>query len=147
MVDQAIERMIMRATPERCFDVVTDFDRYPEWATDVKRVTVLSRDDEGRALQVAFRTAAFGRSTNYTLAYDYGKAPRELSWVLVNGDLTSKLDGAYAFDPAGEADTEVTYRLVAELKIPLPGFIKRRAESRIISTALKQLRARVESGS
>ena len=147
MADQATERMIMRATPERCLAVVTDFDRYPEWASDIKRVTVLARDDDGRATQVAFRAAAFGRSANYTLAYDYRKAPDELSWVLVNGDLTAKLDGAYRFDSAGDGDTEVTYRLVAELKIPLPGFIKRRAESRIISTALKQLRARVESGS
>lgn len=145
MADQATERMIMRASPERCFAVVTDFDRYPEWALDIKRVTVLARDDDGRATQVAFRAAAFGRSTNYTLAYDYEKAPREVGWVLVNGDLTAKLDGAYTFDPAGD-ETEVTYRLVAELKFPLPGFIKRRAESRIISTALKQLRARVESG-
>ncbi len=142
MADQATERMIMRASPERCFAVVTDFDRYPEWAADIKRVTV-----DGRATQVAFRTAAFGRSTNYTLAYDYELAPREVAWVLINGDLTNKLDGAYIFDPAGDGDTEVTYRLVAELKIPLPGFIKRRAESRIIKTALKQLRPRVESGS
>jgi ribosome-associated toxin RatA of RatAB toxin-antitoxin module len=144
MVDQATERMIVRASPARCFEVVTDFERYSEWAHDIKGVTVDERDGEGRATTVTFRAAAFGRSTSYTLRYDYGQAPKELAWVEVRGDLTSKLDGSYTFEPAGE-DTEVVYQLVAELRVPIPGFIKRRAEARIMTTALRNLKARVES--
>jgi hypothetical protein len=34
---------------------------------------------------------------------------------------------------------------VAELRVPIPGFIKRRAEARIMTTALRNLKARVES--
>ena len=143
MVDQATERMIMRASPARCYEVVTDFDRYREWAHDIKDVTVIERDDEGRALVVAFRAAAFGRSTSYTLRYDYGQAPKELAWVEIKGDLTSRLDGSYVFEPAGD-DTEVSYHLTAELRVPIPGFIKRRAEARIMTTALRNLKARVE---
>lgn len=143
MVDQATERMIMRATPMRCFEVVTDFDRYPEWAADIKAVQIVERDSDGRAIEVAFRAAAFGRSTSYTLRYDYGKAPAELSWVQIRGDLTSKLDGAYAFEPSGD-DTEVVYHLMAELRVPIPGFVKRRAQGRIMHIALKELKARVE---
>src|SRR5437588_119312 len=87
MAEQASDRLIMRATPEQCLAVVTDFERYPEWAADVKAVIVDERDDEGRAVEVAFRAAAFGRSTSYTLHYDYTSAPRELSWVQVLGDV------------------------------------------------------------
>ena len=134
----------MRAAPARIYDVVTDFERYPEWAADIKAVEIVERDPEGRAAEVAYRAAAFGRSTNYTLRYDYGKAPEQLSWVLVKGDLTSKLDGEYHFEPSGD-DTEVVYHLVAELKVPIPGFVKRRAQGRIMSTALRHLKARVES--
>ena len=143
MVDQATERMIMRASTAHCFEVVTDFERYPEWAHDIKGVTVVERDAEGRAILVAFRAAAFGRSTSYTLRYDYGQAPKELSWVETKGDLTSRLDGSYVFEPAGD-DTEVSYHLTAELRVPIPGFIKRRAEARIMTTALRNLKARVE---
>ena len=95
MVDQATERMIMRATPTRCFEVVTDFERYPEWAADIKAVQVVERDDQGRPTEVAFRAAAFGRSTSYTLQYDYAAAPNQLSWVQIRGDYTSKLDGVF----------------------------------------------------
>ena len=145
MAELATERMIMRAPPERCFAVVSDFERYLEWAGDIKQVEILERDAEGRAATVAFRAAAFGRSTSYTLSYDYTGAPRELAWVQTEGDLTSRLDGAYVFEPAGDGDTEVVYRLVVELKVPIPGFVKRRAEGRIMGTALRHLKARVES--
>src|SRR2546421_2647776 len=46
MVDQATERMIMRATPARCFEIVSDFERYPEWAADIKAVEVVERDED-----------------------------------------------------------------------------------------------------
>jgi len=142
--EQVAEHMIIRASPEQCFDILTDFERYPEWAADIKAVSVASQDGLGRPERVAFRAAAFGRSTSYTLAYDYTNAPKELSWVQVQGDITRRLDGAYTLEPAGE-DTEVVYRLIVELKVPLPGFVKRRAEGRIMGAALKELKARAEA--
>ena len=69
-----------------------------------------------------------------------------LSWVQTQGDITSKLDGRYVFKPlSGDGGTEVTYHLEVEMKVPLPGFIKMRAQSRIMSIALRDLKARVES--
>ena len=134
----------MKAPPERLFEVVTNFEAYPAWAADVKHVEVLERDGEGRGTKVAFRAAAMGRSTSYTLTYDYSNAPHELSWVLERGDITRRLDGTYVFDPSGDGSTLVTYHLAVELVVPLPGFIKSRAEGRIISNALRELKARVE---
>ena len=145
MAEQASERLIMRAPPDKCYEVVADFERYPEWAADIKAVTIEARDDEGRPAEVAFRAAAFGRSTNYTLRFDYAQAPKELSWVQTRGDITSRLDGTYVFDATDNGDTEVTYNLTAELRVPIPGFVKRRAEGRIIGTALRELKARVEA--
>lgn len=144
MAEHTTQRLRIRATPERCFAVVTDFGRYPEWAADIKAVTVEATDAQGRATQVTFRAAAFGRSTTLTLDYDYSEAPRRLSWVLARGDLTSRYDGAYEFEELDDGEAEVIYHLEVELRVPIPGFVKRRAESRIISTALGQLKARVE---
>ena len=147
MPEQATERMTVEATAEHCFAIATDFDRYPQWAADIKSVTIEERDDEGRGTLVNFRAAAFGRSTSYTLRYDYSDAPRTLAWVQDSGDITSRLDGEYIFEPSedGAQRTDVTYHLVVELKIPIPGFVKRRAEGRIMGTALRELKARVES--
>jgi ribosome-associated toxin RatA of RatAB toxin-antitoxin module len=145
VAEQATERMVVSAPPEQCFAVVSDVDRYPEWAADIKQVSVDRRDAEGRPAEVTFRAAAFGRSTSYTLTYDFSASPGTLSWKQTAGDVTSKLDGSYTFEPSDGGGTEVTYLLEVELRVPLPGFIKRRAQSRIMHTALEELKARVES--
>ncbi len=145
MEEQVTERMVIRASPAHCFQVLTDFERYPEWAADIKAVTVDERDDEDRPVEVTFRAAAFGRSTSYTLRYDYSDAPGRLSWQQVRGDVTRRLDGSYDIEAADDGSADITYHLVVDLKVPLPVFVKRRAEGRITYTALKELRARVES--
>lgn len=142
MPDQATQRMHIEAPLERIWAVLTDFEAYPTWARDLKEATVLQRDDEGRASLVRFRAAAMGRSTTYTLAYDWSDAPKRLPWKLVSGDIQKVLDGAYEFQET-DSGTDVTYHLRVDLAIPLPGFVKRRAEARIISTALRELRAHV----
>jgi ribosome-associated toxin RatA of RatAB toxin-antitoxin module len=146
MTDQASQRATIAASPSRLFEAATDFDRYPEWAHDLKEATVVERDAEGRATKVRFRAAAMGRSTSYTLAYDYSDAPERLGWELADGDIMRRLDGSYTFSATADADTtDVVYELAVELVIPLPGFVKRRAEARIMRTALRELKTFVES--
>ena len=147
MADEATQQMVVGASPERTWQVLTTFDEYPTWAADLKAAEVVARDDEGRPLEVAFRAAAMGRSTTYRLRYDYAGAPGKLAWVLESGDLERELDGAYhlrAGDDPGS--TEVVYELSVDLVLPIPGFVKRRAEARIIKTALADLKALIESG-
>jgi ribosome-associated toxin RatA of RatAB toxin-antitoxin module len=145
VADEATERIRVSATPDQCFAVADDIERYPEWAAAIKEVTIHERDDEGRTTLASFRAAAFGRSTTYTLAYDHRDAPRVLAWRLTKGDITTRLDGRYEFVPTGDGGTEVLYHLEVEFRVPIPGFIKMRAQSRILSTALRELKARVES--
>ena len=135
MLDQATETETIAASPQRCFDVAIDFERYPEWAHDVKEANVLERDAQGRAIKVEYRASALGRSTHYTLAYDYSQAPERLSWTLAEGDIMRVIDGAYDFSGEG-GSTRVTYSLKIELIVPLPGFVKRRAEVDRKSTRL-----------
>jgi Polyketide cyclase / dehydrase and lipid transport len=145
MPEQATERTTIAAPLDRCLAVLLDIERYPEWARDVKSATILERDDEGRVARAAFRAAAMGHSAQYVLRYSYGDEPARMAWVLEEGDIMRRLDGEYLLLPAdGGASTDVTYNLVIELAVPLPGFIKRRAESKVIRTALDELRRRCE---
>lgn len=144
MSQRATIATTMNASPEAVYAVVADIEHYKEWVSDLKRVEVLERDGEGRPLEVEFRAAAFGRSTTYTLRYDYSAAPRALTWRQVEGDLTSYLFGGYRFEPVN-GRTRVTYDLEVELRVPIPAFVKARAAARIQSQALRELKARVES--
>jgi len=150
MSDKARETVLINASVQVCFDTLTDFERYPQWAGDLKQAIVVESDDEGRASIVEFRAAAMGRSTTYRLRYDYEGAPYQLSWFLESGDLQRELDGAYHLSeveaPEGEGPlTEVVYELSVDLVLPIPGFVKRRAEARILKTALTDLKTLVES--
>ena len=146
MTEQASQRAIVHAPPERCFAVAADFARYPEWASDIKQAKVLTSDADGRGGEVEYRAAAFGRSTTYVLRYNYGSNPLRISRRLMRGDLMRRLDGEYEFAPAPDdpGSTEVTYYLSVDLAVPQPGFVKRRAEARILHTALGELKAAVE---
>jgi uncharacterized membrane protein len=146
MAEQATQSMEIAASADRIRDVLLDFEAYPTWARDLKGVTVESVDPDERGREVTFRAAAMGRSTSYTLRYQYDEEPSRISWELVRGDIMRRLDGSYLLEPVdGTERTRVTYHLAVDLIVPLPGFVKRRAESKIIHTALRELRAHVES--
>ncbi|MDE3064586.1 MAG: SRPBCC family protein [Acidobacteriota bacterium] len=146
MAQRATESIVVNAPPSVVFQVVTDVESYPEWVSDLKRVEVLERDADGRPLEVAFRAAAYGRSTTYTLCYDYSRAPDVLGWHQTHGDITASLVGQYRFEPV-DTGTRVTYDLEVDLLVPLPTFVKARAAQRIQSQALVELKARAERGS
>ena len=54
------------------------------------------------------------------------------------------MDGVYHLDDNGDGSTTVSYRLSVDVRIPMLGLIKRKAEKVIIDTALKELKKRVE---
>ncbi len=143
MVDSGSESVVVLASAEKCYAVATDFEKYPQWAHDIKEVTVLKRDENDRPTVVEFRASALGRSTHYTLEYDYALAPSKLSWHMSDGDIMRAILGSYTFEPV-ENGTRISYDLSVELVVPIPGFVKRRAEMRILST-LKELKSLIES--
>ena len=104
----------------------------------MKEVEVLERDETGRPMVVRYRAGAFGRSTRYVLVYDYSKAPEELSWTQREGDLTNQPRWSLISSRRrAEGTTEVSYELAVELKVPIPGFVRRRAEGHILHAAVR----------
>jgi ribosome-associated toxin RatA of RatAB toxin-antitoxin module len=143
--EHATEHLNVLASPEQCIAVALDYPSYPEWAPDIKEAAVLDYDDRGRASKVAYRIAAMGRSAAYVLAYTYSDDNRRIEWTLVEGDVMRALDGTYVFESGADGSTDVTYHLSVDLVVPIPGFVKRRAEGKIMGTALRELKHRAES--
>lgn len=144
MAETATESITIAAPLDKVWEIATDLEQYPTWTHDVKEVVITSRDDEGRPHEVEFRTSALGRSTHYTLEYDYTSAPKRLAWSMVKGDIQRSIDGAFIFQPTDDGGTHVQYDLAIELVVPLPGFVKRRAERRILN-AIKELKTFAEA--
>ena len=109
-----------------------------------KSATVEETAADGRPAKATFVLDAGVIKDTYTLAYEWTGDER-VEWQLVGGGTMLKSQvGSYTLKPTGSG-TEVVYRLTVELKVPMLGMFKRKAEKVIIDTALKGLKKRVES--
>ena len=149
MTDRTSSSIHIAADPGAVLDVIADFESYPEWAEQVKTVTVLSEDGDGWADQVEYVLDAGAIKDTYVLEYDWDEIAEDgsgsVSWKLVRAGVLKALDGAYVLRDLGNGSTEVTYRLALDVSIPLIGMLKRKGEKILIDTALKGLKKRVES--
>ena len=145
MADRTTASISVAAPRADVMAVIADFAAYPEWAAAVRSAEVVDRDRGGRARLVRFRLDAGVIKDSYVLAYDWD-GDSSVRWDLAEpGSVITALSGGYLLAEA-EAGTEVTYDLAVDVRVPMPGMLKRRAEKTIIDTALKGLRDRAEAG-
>lgn len=147
MADRTESRIVIDAAPEAVLLVIADFEKYPEWTGAVKQVTVLDRLPDGRGSRVRFVLDAGAIRDTYTLDYNWDVAADgtgTLAWGLVESTVLKALDGAYQLFAQG-AGTTVRYSLAVDLRIPMLGMLRRKAEKAIIDAALNELKKRVES--
>ncbi|MEZ5137173.1 MAG: SRPBCC family protein [Acidimicrobiales bacterium] len=55
MTEQARETITIAAPVAQVLATLVDFERYPEWAEDLKAARVVERDDEACGIEVEFR--------------------------------------------------------------------------------------------
>ncbi|GAA2996363.1 SRPBCC family protein [Kitasatospora albolonga] len=142
MAEHTRSSITIDASPAEVMAVIADFAAYPAWTGEVKEVEVLSTVEDGRAAEVRLVLDAGAIRDEHVLAYTWD-GDREVSWTLVKSQMLRSLDGSYTLAPAGKG-TAVTYQLAVDVKIPMLGMIKRKAEKVIIDRALAGLKKRVE---
>ncbi len=143
MADQTTSSIRIAADPAAVMSVIADFESYPVWAKGVKSADVVATGEDGRAYEVAFVLDAAPIKDEYTLRYDWD-GDTSVTWSLVEAKMLKALEGAYYLSSRGDS-TDVTYQLSADLSIPMIGMLKHKAEKVVIDSALKGLKARVES--
>lgn len=136
--------MTVSASPDEVMDVIVDLGSYPEWADGVKHVEIHETDDEGRPVEATFEVDAQVQRVTYRLRYTH--ETNRLSWRLIDSNVLTQLDGIYDLQDRGSGTTEVEYVIEADISIPMPGFIKKRAAKVILNTGLRGLKRRVEGG-
>jgi ribosome-associated toxin RatA of RatAB toxin-antitoxin module len=145
MAEQTQSSIVINAAPSAIMDVIADLPAYPQWSDGITEVTVLALyEDDNRPADARFNLNSGAIKDTYELEYDWDE-DRSVSWTLTKGDMLTAMDGTYELVPNGDGTTTVNYRLSVDVKIPMIGMIKRKAEKVIVDTALKGLKKRVES--
>lgn len=140
MAEQTESSIEIEAAPATIMDVIADLPAYPQWSDGITQVTVLEVKD-GRPLRARFHLESGPIRDTYELVYSWD-GDRSVTWQLTTGEMLTAMDGTYLLDPRGDSTT-VHYRLAVDVRIPMIGMIKRKAERIIVDTALKGLRRRV----
>lgn len=147
MADSTRSRIVIAAPPGDVIDVIADLEAYPEWSEEIAAVTVDSEDGDGWPDQATFAIDAGPIKDTYTLDYTWDVDEQGLgvaSWTLVEAGILKAMDGSYTLTADGDG-TAVVYELTVDVKIPMLGMLKRKAEKVIVDTALKGLKKRAEA--
>ncbi|GAC78657.1 MULTISPECIES: SRPBCC family protein [Gordonia] len=144
MTDSTEQSTIIAADVAAVMAVIADFENYPEWVGAAREVTVLERDAAGRGVHVRFVLDAGVLADTYELRYEWADDGSSVSWRLVSSDLQRDQRGQYLLAQQVAGSTKVTYTLTVDLKIPMISQLKRRAEKAITTSALSDLKKRVE---
>ncbi len=144
MADRTESSIVIDAAPGPIMEVIADLETYPEWTSGLREVEVLTvYEDTNRPAEARFVIDSGGIKDEYTLEYEWD-GDDSVSWTLGEASMLKAMDGAYGLEDLGDGRTKVVYQLAVDVKIPMLGMIKRKAEKVIVDTALKGLKARVE---
>ena len=152
MAEKVSDSVKINASPEQVMAVIANLEDYPNWSDGFTAVEIVSTHADGAAKDAAFSiNTPVGKDT-YEIAYVW-KGTESVSWTLNSDEagkpksgMMKKLDGTYRLTPDGDG-TKVTYELEIDPKIPMMGFMKKKAASTIVDQALNGLKKRVEKGS
>ena len=98
MAERTESSIHVDAKPGVVLDVIADFEAYPEWAAEVKRVSVLSEEGDGWADRVEYTLDAGVLKDTYTLDYEWDisdDGTGVVSWSLVRATVLKAMNGSY----------------------------------------------------
>ena len=140
MTEHASQEITIEAKPGRVLEAVLELDQYPQWIPEIEKVSVYERDERGRAITAEFISRAMGQTITHVYRFHYENYPQTITWTLESGNMVSSLKGTNELMESTPTKTTVTYTLALDMAVALPGFMKRKATEKIVSSALANLK-------
>src|SRR5437870_11495938 len=119
---QASRSVTVNVPPEKMFDVIQDYEKYPEFLPEVKKVKVEA--GQGSIKEVTYTVDIKAKVITYTLKHTAEK-PNKLTWTMIKGEMMKGNDGSWVLKPAAGGGTEATYTIDLKLSSLVPGFIEK----------------------
>jgi coenzyme Q-binding protein COQ10 len=118
MSHAASKEIVIDVPRERFFDVLLDYERYPEFVPKLKACRVLKVEARHRDVEyeLDLGVLGMGRRIRYVLRH-VEERPRRLSWSLVRGDMMKVSNGSWELSDEG-GKTRARYSVEVQIQKP-----------------------------
>jgi ribosome-associated toxin RatA of RatAB toxin-antitoxin module len=113
MSSSVSKEIVIATTPEVLFDVIVDYDRYPEFVPSVKGCRAIR---DGSDVRVEYEVDLGLKKIRYTLRHREER-PRHVSWSLESGEWMKLSNGSWDLSPEGN-HTKARYTVEVQIAKP-----------------------------
>jgi len=126
---------------EKIYEVITNYDSYPEFVDGCSSVNVLSHSETEARVEFGLNLI---KKFKYILVLKQTK-PTEISWSFESGDIFKKNEGYWKLKDLGDGKTDVTYSLEVEVKGFAPKSLVNSLTEKNLPAMLKSYESRCKS--
>ncbi|MCE9673468.1 SRPBCC family protein [Myxococcus stipitatus] len=137
----ATRTIVINAPVEKVFDVISNFERYPEFLPEVKEIRTSNR--KGDTVDVHYKVDVV-KTIRYTIRA-VQERPRRLAWTYVEGEVMKDNKGSWLLEPEGEGKTRATYNVEMALGALVPKAIVNALVDTSLPKMLEAFKRRAES--
>ena len=137
-----LQTATIAASPQECFDALTDYESLPRWQRAVCEARVLERDTRGRGLVVEYVVDVRVKKVRYRLRQIYDE-PARLASEYLGGDFRD-FCGEWRFVSLDHGTTRAELDLRIDPGRFVPAFVRRAIADAVVGRALADLKAHVE---
>lgn len=137
----ATRSIVINAPVEKVFDVITQYEKYGEFLSEVKEVRTSGR--QGNEVNVHYKVDVV-KTIKYTIRAKEER-PTRMSWTFVEGEFMKDNKGHWLLEPAGEGKTKATYTVEMALGALVPKAVVNALVETSLPKMLEAFKRRAES--
>jgi ribosome-associated toxin RatA of RatAB toxin-antitoxin module len=118
---------------ESLYQVLVDYESYPEFVDGVSDINVLKENEKGATVEYSLNLI---KTFTYVLEMKHEKN-KSVSWKLKEGDIFKANTGSWQLKDLGNGKTEVTYELDVDFKVFAPKMITDKLVANNVPSMLK----------
>lgn len=131
-------------TPKQFFDLVVDYEAYPEFLPEMKEVSVLKRTKTSTEMEYVISVVKTFKYKLKTKEKAPDKGAGSVIFEYTEGDLFKTMKGSWTIEEAAKKKTFVTYKIEASFGMLVPGIISNKLVSVNLPSMMKNFQKRVK---
>ncbi|MFT3709403.1 MAG: SRPBCC family protein [Archangium sp.] len=131
----------INAPVEKCWAVISDYERYPEFLPEVKKIRTMNR--RGNEVDVQYE-AEVVKVIKYTV-HMKEEGPKKVSWSFIDGEFMKDNKGGWVLEDGGNGTTKATYSIEVEVGMLVPKAIVNGLVDSQLPKLLENFKKRIEA--